>query len=98
MLRLSGTTEITREEFFEHGLHAATHYDTTAAGRAAQMANLLKAVRSHRQPWRVHDLGHPLSMFGDLAAVDLLVPEPQRRGRFRRACSAGTLKEHPAEE
>ena len=44
-------------------------------------------------------IGHLLSMPGDLAAVvDLLVPELQRRGRFRRAYGGRTLKEHPAEE
>jgi len=34
-------TEITRAECFEHGMHAATRYETTVAGTPAQMVNLL---------------------------------------------------------
>ena len=39
-------------------------------------------------------LGHPVAMPGDLTAiVDLLVPELQRRGRFRTAYGGGTLRD-----
>ncbi len=99
MLRLGGTTEITREEFFEHGLHSATHYDTTVAGSAARMADLLEERFEATGSRGGFMIGHPLSMPGDLAAVvDLLVPELQRRGRFRHAYRGRTLKEHLAEE
>jgi len=40
-------------------------------------------------------LGHVVSMPGDLAAIaDLLVPELQRRGRFRREYKGSTLREN----
>jgi hypothetical protein len=40
-------------------------------------------------------LGHVVSMPGDLAAiVDLLVPELQRRDRFRREYKGSTLREN----
>jgi hypothetical protein len=43
-------------------------------------------------------LGHTVSMPKDLIAiVDLLVPELQRRGRFRTAYSGRTLRENLAE-
>jgi hypothetical protein len=39
-------------------------------------------------------LGHPVAMPGDLInLVDLLVPELQRRGRFRKAYTGHTLRE-----
>jgi len=43
-------------------------------------------------------LGHTISLPGDLnGIVDLLIPELQRRGRFRTEYSGGTLKENLAE-
>ncbi len=40
-------------------------------------------------------LGHIVSLPGDLIAlVDLLVPELQRRGRFRTAYRGKTLREN----
>ena len=40
-------------------------------------------------------LGHVVSMPGDLAAIaDLLVPELQRRGLFRREYEGKTLREN----
>jgi alkanesulfonate monooxygenase SsuD/methylene tetrahydromethanopterin reductase-like flavin-dependent oxidoreductase (luciferase family) len=97
--RIGGSTEITREEFFEYGLRAATRYDGTVAGSAAQMADLLEERFEATGSRGGFMIGHPLSMPGDLAnVVDLLVPELQRRGRFRRAYSGRTLKENLAEE
>ena len=44
-------------------------------------------------------LGHIVSLPGDLIAiVDLLVPELQRRGRFRTEYKGRTLRENLAED
>jgi FMN-dependent oxidoreductase (nitrilotriacetate monooxygenase family) len=97
--RIGGSTEITREEFLEYGLRAATRYDGTVAGSAAQMADLLEERFDATGSRGGFMIGHPLSMPGDLAAVvDLLVPELQRRGRFRRRYTGRTLKENLAQE
>ena len=37
-------TEISREEFFEHGLHAATGYNITFAGTASQLADRMEEM------------------------------------------------------
>lgn len=97
--RLGGTTEITRAEVFEHGLRAATRHDGTVAGTASQMADLLEERFEATGSRGGFMIGRPLSMPGDLAAVvDLLVPELQRRGRFRKAYRGRTLEENLAEE
>jgi len=97
--RLGGTTEITREEFFDHGMRHATHYDNTVAGTASQMADLLEERFEATGNRGGFMIGHPLAMPADLAAItDLLVPELQRRGRFRKAYKGRTLKENLAED
>ncbi len=98
--KLGADSEITRAEFFEHGLLAATRLDNTVAGTPA----------AHRRSrWRTSFeatgsrggfmLGQSIAvMRDDLAAtVELLVPELQRRGRFRTAYRGRTLREHLGE-
>jgi FMN-dependent oxidoreductase (nitrilotriacetate monooxygenase family) len=90
--------EITLEEFFEHGLKAATSYGTTVAGTAAQIADDLEErfegsgsrggfMLRHSQAEQIGALHN---------VVDLLVPELQRRGRFRTAYTGRTLRENLA--
>jgi alkanesulfonate monooxygenase SsuD/methylene tetrahydromethanopterin reductase-like flavin-dependent oxidoreductase (luciferase family) len=99
MFRLGPDAEMTREEFFELGLQSATHYDHTDAGSAAQMADLLEERFEATGSRGGFMIGHPLAMPGDLAdIVDLLVPELQRRGRFRKEYRGRTLKENLAED
>jgi FMN-dependent oxidoreductase (nitrilotriacetate monooxygenase family) len=87
--------EVTRKEFFELGLRTATNYDRTYAGTAAQLADMLEeefeAGGSRGGFMIVHPHAVPREL---LNVVDLLVPELQRRGRFRKAYEGKTLKEN----
>jgi FMN-dependent oxidoreductase (nitrilotriacetate monooxygenase family) len=93
--RFGAETEITREEFFDYGRLFATSYTRTIAGTAAQVADILEENFEATGSRGGFMLGHVVSMPGDLAAIaDLLVPELQRRGRFRREYKATTLREN----
>jgi alkanesulfonate monooxygenase SsuD/methylene tetrahydromethanopterin reductase-like flavin-dependent oxidoreductase (luciferase family) len=93
--RLGADAEITRDEFFEHGRLFATSYTRTIAGTAAQVADLLEENFEATGSRGGFMLGHVVSMPQDLEAiVDLLVPELQRRGRFRREYRGTTLSEN----
>jgi FMN-dependent oxidoreductase (nitrilotriacetate monooxygenase family) len=93
--RLGRDTEISRDEFFAHGMRFATAYDTTIAGTAEEVADRLEEIFIATGERGGFMLGHPVSMPGDLVGiVDLLVPELQRRGRFRRAYRGKTLREN----
>ena len=88
-------TEITREEFFDYGRFFATSYTRTIAGTAAQVADRLEEAFEATGERGGFMLGHVVSMPGDLATIaDLLVPELQRRGRFRREYKGTTLREN----
>jgi FMN-dependent oxidoreductase (nitrilotriacetate monooxygenase family) len=96
--RIGGDTVITRADFFEYGLRQATRYDGTVAGDPRQMADHLEERFEATGSRGGFMIGHPLAVPGDIAAVaDLLVPELQRRGRFRREYTGRTLKENLAE-
>ena len=97
-LRLGPDTEITRDEFFHHGLRNATAWDTTIAGTPAQLADRLEEVFEATGSRGGFMLGHIVSLPGDLIAiVDLLVPELQRRGRFRTEYKGRTLRDNLAD-
>ena len=97
-LRLGADTEITRDEFFQHGLRNATAWDNTIAGTPAQLADRLEEVFEATGSRGGFMLGHIVSLPGDLIAiVDLLVPELQRRGRFRTEYKGRTLRDNLAE-
>lgn len=92
---LGSDTKISRSEFFEHGLRFAMCYDTTLAGTAAQVADKLEEAFEATGSRGGFMLGHSVSMPLDLVRiVDLLVPELQRRGRFRREYKGRTLREN----
>jgi alkanesulfonate monooxygenase SsuD/methylene tetrahydromethanopterin reductase-like flavin-dependent oxidoreductase (luciferase family) len=87
--------EMTRAEFFEHGLRFAVSYDTMLAGTAAQVADRMEEMFEATGSRGGFMLGHTVSMPADLVRiVDLLVPELQRRGRFRTAYAGRTLREN----
>ena len=87
--------EITRTEFFEHGMHFATGHERTVAGTAAQVADYMEMAFEATGSRGGFMLGHVVSMPRDLETiVDLLVPELQRRGRFRTAYKGTTLREN----
>lgn len=93
--QLGADAEITRAEFFDHGRRFATSYTRTVAGTAAQVADHLEELFEATGSRGGFMLGHVVSMPGDLAAiVDLLVPELQRRGRFRREYKGTTLRQN----
>ena len=75
-------TEITREEFFEHGLHAATGYNITFAGTASQLADrmeeMFEATGSRGGFMLSISQAAPRQVLQNI--VNYLVPELQRRG------------------
>lgn len=87
--------EMTREEFFMHGLRSATGYERTIAGDARQVSDHLEtefAATGERGGFMV---SHPRATPRDLInIVDFLVPELQRRGRFRTRYTGRTLREN----
>lgn len=97
--QLGSEAEITREEFFDHGLRFATSYERTLAGTAVQVADQLETAFEATGSRGGFMLGHVVSMPYDLAnIVDLLVPELQRRGRFRHEYRGQTLRDNLFEE
>ena len=90
--------EITLEEFFDYGLKTATSYATTVAGTAAQIADYLEerfeGSGSRGGFMLRHSQAEQIEMLHNV--VDLLVPELQRRGRFRKAYTGRTLRENLA--
>jgi FMN-dependent oxidoreductase (nitrilotriacetate monooxygenase family) len=97
--QLGSATTITREEFFDHGLRFATGHARTLAGTPAQLADQLEAAFEATGSRGGFMLGHVVSMPFDLTnIVDLLVPELQRRGRFRREYRGRTLRDNLFEE
>jgi FMN-dependent oxidoreductase (nitrilotriacetate monooxygenase family) len=90
--------EIDLDEFMHQGLMAATSYGTTVVGTAVQLADQLEErfegsgsrggfMLRHSQAEQIDALHN---------VVDLLVPELQRRGRFRTAYTGRTLRENLA--
>ena len=98
MEELGADTEITREAFFEHGAKSAMAWNTTIAGTPAQLADVLEEKFEATGSRGGFMFGHIVSLPADLIGiVDLLVPELQRRGRFRTEYQGRTLRENLAE-
>lgn len=94
-LELGEDTEMTRDEFFEHGLKAATGYNHTIAGSAEEVADFLEDEFDATGSRGGFMIAHPQASPRDLLnVVDFLVPELQRRGRFRREYEGATLTEN----
>jgi alkanesulfonate monooxygenase SsuD/methylene tetrahydromethanopterin reductase-like flavin-dependent oxidoreductase (luciferase family) len=89
-------TEITREEFFTHALHAATGYDITFAGTAPNLADrmeeMFEATDSRGGFMLSISQAAPRLVLQNI--VDLLVPELQRRDRYRTSYQGKTLREN----
>jgi FMN-dependent oxidoreductase (nitrilotriacetate monooxygenase family) len=97
--QLGEDTELTPAEFFEHARRYATGYETTIAGTAARLADVLEENFEATGSRGGFMLGHTVSEPHDLTAiVDLLIPELQRRGRFRTEYRGRTLADRLAEE
>jgi FMN-dependent oxidoreductase (nitrilotriacetate monooxygenase family) len=90
--------EVTRNEFYHHGLRAATGYANTRTGTAAQIADRLEevfeATGSRGGFMLSHSQGGPRVALHNF--VTQLIPELQRRGRFRSHYSGRNLRENLA--
>jgi FMN-dependent oxidoreductase (nitrilotriacetate monooxygenase family) len=92
---LGETTEVTREEFFHHGLKEATGYNDTYAGSATRVADRLEEIFEATGSRGGFMIAHPQLTPRDLLnVVDFLVPELRRRGRFRHGYEGRTLREN----
>lgn len=93
---LGDSTEMTREEFLGHGLRVATGYHATRAGTAAELADYLEEAFEVGGGRGGFMIGHSQADRSAhlLNIVDYLVPELQRRGRFRRGYDGRTLREN----
>ena len=91
-------TEITRDEFFYEGVRAATGYDLTRAGSAAQIADhfeeVFEATGSRGGFMLSISQAGPRRVMTNV--VDYLVPELRRRGRYRDSYEGRTLRENLA--
>ncbi|MGI4943616.1 MAG: LLM class flavin-dependent oxidoreductase, partial [Janthinobacterium lividum] len=97
-LKLGADTVVRRDEFFEHGLLAATQHENTLAGTPAQVADELERRFEATGSRGGFMIGQCIAVMSDLeAAVTLLIPELQRRGRFRTAYASRTLRDTLAE-
>lgn len=93
--KIGAEVELSRAEFFEHGRREAVNYDTTLAGTPAEIADRLEEAFEATGSRGGFMLGHTVSMPLDLIGIaDLLVPELQRRGRFRTEYTGRTLKDN----
>jgi alkanesulfonate monooxygenase SsuD/methylene tetrahydromethanopterin reductase-like flavin-dependent oxidoreductase (luciferase family) len=90
--------EITREEFFEHGLRAATGYNITFAGTARQTADHLEEMFEATGSRGGFMLSISQAALRPMITnvVDYLVPELKRRGRYRSSYAGTTLRENLA--
>ena len=96
-LHLGEDAELTREEFFEHAMKAATGYNHTVAGSAAEVADFLEEEFEATGSRGGFMIAHPQASPRDLLnVVDFLISELQRRGRFRTEYTGTTLMENLA--
>jgi alkanesulfonate monooxygenase SsuD/methylene tetrahydromethanopterin reductase-like flavin-dependent oxidoreductase (luciferase family) len=88
--------EVTRDEFYHHGLRAATGYSNTRTGTAAEIADrfeeVFEATGSRGGFMLSHSQGGQRAVLQNL--VTQLVPELQRRGRFRTHYTGRNLREN----
>jgi FMN-dependent oxidoreductase (nitrilotriacetate monooxygenase family) len=92
------SAEITRDEFMAHGLRAATGYSATNAGTAAELADMVEERFEASGSRGGFMIGHSQDSSRDLLlnVTRMLVPELQRRGRFRTRYEGATLQENLA--
>src|SRR3984893_17573495 len=92
------TAEITRDEFFHYGLRAATGYDITMAGTAAQVADRFEEVfeATGNRGGFMLSISQAAPRAVIMNVIDLLVAELRRRGRYRSSYEGRTLRENLA--
>ena len=87
--------EMTRDEFFQHGLRVATGYDRAVAGTPAQLADFMEEEFEATGCRGGFMISHPYTTPRDMMdIVDFLIPELQRRDRFRTRYEGRTLREN----
>lgn len=97
-VKLGADTQITRSEFFEHGRLSATQFENMVAGAPTQIADHLEEAFAATGSRGGFMIGQTIGVLSDLSAVvELLVPELQRRGRFRTEYQGRTLRENLAD-
>jgi FMN-dependent oxidoreductase (nitrilotriacetate monooxygenase family) len=90
------TAEITRKEFFEHGLSAATGHNITFAGTATQLADQMEEMfeGTGSRGGFMLSISQAAPRAVMLNIVDQLVPELKRRERYRTSYEGNTLREN----
>jgi FMN-dependent oxidoreductase (nitrilotriacetate monooxygenase family) len=96
--KYGATAEITRDEFFHYGLRAATGYDITMAGTAAQVADRFEEVfdATGSRGGFMLSISQAAPRAVILNVIDFLVTELRRRGRYRNSYEGRTLRENLA--
>jgi FMN-dependent oxidoreductase (nitrilotriacetate monooxygenase family) len=83
-----------RDDFFHEGLKAATGYYRAITGTASDVADWMEEQFDAAGARGGFMISHPYSTPGDLErVVDILIPELQRRGRFRTKYTTQRLKD-----
>jgi len=92
---LDPAVPMSRHEFYREMKHNTAGYDHTIAGSATEIADLLEEMFVATGERGGFMIAHPPATPRDLLnVVDYLVPELQRRGRFRTAYKSKLLKEN----
>jgi FMN-dependent oxidoreductase (nitrilotriacetate monooxygenase family) len=92
---LGEDTIMTPDELFQHGLYFATGYDRADAGTPAQIADMLEEQFDGTGCRGGFMFSHPYTTPRDMMdTVDYLIPELQRRGRFRTQYESKLLREN----
>jgi FMN-dependent oxidoreductase (nitrilotriacetate monooxygenase family) len=87
--------DLTRDEFFAAIQSRAASHDHAIAGSATTIADYMEEVFVATGERGGFMIAHPPGVPRDLLnVVDYLVPELQRRGRFRSAYRGGTLRQN----
>jgi alkanesulfonate monooxygenase SsuD/methylene tetrahydromethanopterin reductase-like flavin-dependent oxidoreductase (luciferase family) len=87
--------EMSRGEFYERMMHHTTAHTQVVYGTPSKIADYLEEIFVATGENGGFMIAHPPATPRDLLnVVDFLVPELQRRGRFRREYSGQTLREN----
>lgn len=98
-LKVGRDTTLSRKEFFELGRLFAIGYETMISGSPATIADILEEKFEATGSRGGFMFGHSVSMPRDLDDLaDLLIPELQRRGRFRTEYKGKTLRENLSDD
>lgn len=87
--------ELTRDEFYHHVKQHTGSYDHAVVGSAEEIADYLEEIFVETGERGGFMIAHPPGVPRDLLnVIDFLVPELQRRGRFRKGYAGSTLREN----